>query len=134
MPSDFSTPASGHEATANQDECASSEANAAPVSLRDGGTAALAEFHQSTGRTVHMLNNLLTALYCQWDVCFPEPSDDPDDSAPLLRRTVDLMATEIRTLSRACADYAPAADAVRQAAKGAPKDIRRGNMTTDSRN
>ena len=61
-----------------------------------------------------MLNNLLTALYCQWDLSFPEECENPDESVAALKRTVDLVAREIRNLSRSCADFTPAAEAVRR--------------------
>jgi hypothetical protein len=65
----------------------------------------LIEFRRTVGRSAHMLNNLLTALFCQWDLCFP-PGREPGPADPevRLKTFLDQMALEVRSLSRACAD------------------------------
>lgn len=80
-----------------------------PVAGTTAGTPSLrelVEFRRQAGRSAHMLNNLLTALYCQWDLCFPKagPSGELPASTRQLKAFLDQIASEVRVLSRACAD------------------------------
>ncbi len=90
MPSDISFPGQGREEFGSRDAASSPSAIAQPLPPRRAEPS-LAEFHTEVGRTVHMLNNLLTALYCQWDLSSSEAADSRDPAA-LLKKTVDLMA------------------------------------------
>ena len=75
----------------------------------DGTAGAIdaVEFRRVVGRSAHMLNNILTALYCQWDLCCSQSGEEgaPGVEERQFKAYLDKIALEARTLSCACADF-----------------------------
>ena len=78
---------------------------------REGGIERFEEFREVVGKSTHLLNNLFSALFCQWDLAIAE-SDSNTKQLEMLRQIESLLrdvSVEIKSLSRA---YAQSRDAI----------------------